>query len=140
MACTRRFQEELHRRGLRLTPQREAVLSALHHLPSPVTADQIHSRASQLRPGVRISTVYRTLDLLQSLGLVALVEKGSRGFLYVHDASETPHLHLHCRSCGQTFTVNLDDVGDLLQLLESRLSFRLELNGNSLQGRCRACQ
>lgn len=140
VACTERFREALNREGLRLTPQRQAVLTSLHQLPPPVTADQVFRKASALRPGVRLSTVYRTLELLQRLGLVALVEKGPRGNLYVHDASETPHLHLHCRHCGTTCKVDFDEIRILLDDFESRFGFRLEVDGNSLVGRCSQCR
>jgi Fur family ferric uptake transcriptional regulator len=135
-----RFRDELHERGLRITPQREAILSALHHLPMPTTAEEIFRQVKEVQPGTRLSTVYRTLELLRSFGLVAALDSGTRSHLYLHDASEAPHIHLHCGKCGKTSTVDLAEVHGLIAHLESRFGFQLQMNGMSLYGTCAQCR
>jgi Fur family ferric uptake transcriptional regulator len=58
----------LRSRGLRLTAQRQLVLEAVHALGHS-TPDQVHARVSETAAGVNITTVYRTLELLEELGL-----------------------------------------------------------------------
>jgi Fur family ferric uptake transcriptional regulator len=69
MACEEVFLQKLRERGFRLTPQREMVLSAMHEIEGLATADQIYGRVQEQSSAVDISTVYRTLDLLQEFAL-----------------------------------------------------------------------
>jgi len=64
----------LRERGLRLTPQRQLILSAIASLQGHISADSVHQQVVEPFPNVNISTVYRTLELLQDLGL----EKGRK--------------------------------------------------------------
>ena len=66
MACESIFLEKLRKSGLRLTPQREMVLSVMHQIEGAATVEEIHSRVRALSTAVDISTVYRTLDLLRA--------------------------------------------------------------------------
>ena len=59
----------LRKRGLRLTPQRQLVLEAVYEL-GHATPDQVHAKVARTAAGVNITTVYRTLELLEELGLV----------------------------------------------------------------------
>jgi Fe2+ or Zn2+ uptake regulation protein len=65
MSCEKAFLERLRERGFRLTPQREMVLAVMHGLDGFCTAEDIYSRVGEISSAVDISTVYRTLDLLQ---------------------------------------------------------------------------
>ena len=78
MACEELFLRSLRDRGFRLTPQREMVLAALHQMESPVSADDLYQKVQQVSTSVDISTVYRTLDLLQSLDFVTSMDVGDR--------------------------------------------------------------
>ena len=61
--------DELRSRGLRLTAQRQLVLEAVYAL-GHATPDQVHAEVAETAAGVNITTVYRTLELLEELGLV----------------------------------------------------------------------
>ena len=78
--------------GYKVTPQRVAVLKAL--------ASEQHQSLEEIRarcPGVGMVTVYRTLDLLGSLGLVRRLDLGD-GARY--EIAEDHHHHMICESCG----------------------------------------
>lgn len=82
--------------GLRVTPQRLAVLDALSHTSHP-TADEIHHVVRSRHPGVGLATVYNTLAALQIHGRIVVVEdrKGRR-----YDLRTDSHPHIRCRICG----------------------------------------
>src|SRR6266550_8271503 len=90
----------LKSRGLRMTPQRRAigaeVMGARGHISPTAVARRVRERV----PGVNPSTVYRTLDLLEELGVLshAHLETGAE----YHKASESQHVHLSCSRCGAT--------------------------------------
>jgi len=74
MSCEQVFFKKLRERGFRLTPQREMVLSIMHQIEGFATAEEIFARVQALSSSVDISTVYRTLDLLQDFHMVACVD------------------------------------------------------------------
>jgi Fur family transcriptional regulator, ferric uptake regulator len=140
MSCERRFQNELHQRGLRMTSQREAILSVLHGFGTTVTAEEVHREAVRLNRTVELSTVYRTLDLLQSVGLVSAVgqEGKLRRFLYV--GQEQPHFHLRCVACGEVQGVDAAEMAALASRLKSKRGFALNVSQATLPGLCRGCR
>lgn len=91
-ACAR-----LRASGLRLTPQRRAVIDALVGDASHPTADEVASRLAERVPGISLSTVYKVLHELSELGLVReLAMQGATRF----DPAEEDHIHVSCGRCG----------------------------------------
>jgi Fe2+ or Zn2+ uptake regulation protein len=108
MACEQVFLRQLRERGFRLTAQREVILSVLHDVEGLVTADEIYSRVRSISSAVDISTVYRTLDLLQELDLVSSVDAGDGQRRYELLGLHGPHLHLVCQACGQVIGADME--------------------------------
>ena len=139
MSCEQVFIQHLRERGFRLTPQRELLLSILHETEGLATAEEIHGLVQQISSSVDISTVYRTLDLLQEFDLVSSVdlEDGQRRFefLGIHGT----HLHLVCQSCGQVTGASLEVARTLHERLRSEYGFQAALEHLSIPGLCRAC-
>src|ERR1700755_2288404 len=93
--------QALRRRGLRVTPQRRAILEALRPA-EPLSADDVHARASAAVPGVSRGTVYATLAELAELGLIAAFGSPDR---VRYETTTAPHQHFRCRQCGRVFDV-----------------------------------
>jgi Fur family ferric uptake transcriptional regulator len=140
MACEELFLKELRKRGFRLTPQREMVLSVLHDIQGHATAEEIYARVQAISSSVDISTVYRTLELLQEFDLVAAfdLEDGQRHYelLGVHG----PHCHLVCRACGKTLGVDQEVVRPLGERLLQEYGFQADLEHLTIPGLCQECQ
>ena len=139
MACEQVFIQQLHERGFRLTPQREAILSVLHEIEKLATADEIYRRVQGLSPAVDLSTVYRTLDLLQELGLVACVETGDDQRRYELVSLHGPHLHLVCQSCGKIIGADLGIARAFSRQIQAEYGFQPTLDQMSVPGLCAAC-
>src|SRR6188474_3078884 len=92
------WHEELRARGYRVTPQRQLVLEAVTRL-GHATPEDICGQVQETARGVNISTVYRTLELLEELGMVTHTHLGHGAPTY-HSATDEDHLHLVCRDCG----------------------------------------
>lgn len=140
MSCQEAFKAKLKERGFRLTPQREIVLDVLHHTLGHVTAEQVFERVQAVSTAVDISTVYRTLELLQELGLVGVIETADGGqrryeLLTVHG----PHVHLRCAACDQETVVGQDEIVSLLDGLAERYGFHPDLEHLVITGLCQAC-
>ncbi|NLE76151.1 MAG: transcriptional repressor [Chloroflexi bacterium] len=140
MSCEKKFIRCLRSHGFRLTPQREMVLSVLHEIEGFATAEEIYQRVQALSASVDISTVYRTLDLLQGFHLVAAVEQvdGQRRYelLGVHG----PHLHMVCRICGEVMGADLEAAQALAATLEQQYGFQVDVEQLGISGICPSCR
>jgi len=128
----------LRERGLRLTAQRQLVLEAVHSL-GHATPDQVHARVAETAAGVNISTVYRTLELLEDVGLVTHTHL-SHGAPTYHAATERQHVHLVCRRCGRIEEVEPAVMSGVAQDLLRDVGFQVDVGHVSFFGRCRECE
>jgi Fur family transcriptional regulator, ferric uptake regulator len=139
MACEQVFIQQLRKRGFRLTPQREMILSVLHEVKGLVTADEIYGRVQSLSTSVDISTVYRTLDLLQELDLVSCIDAGDDQRRYELLGVHGPHLHLVCHACGRVIGADIEIARAFGQQLQAEYGFHPALDHLSIPGLCSAC-
>jgi Fur family ferric uptake transcriptional regulator len=129
--------EVLRAKGLRLTAQRQLVLDAVHEL-GHATPDQVHAKVAQVAAGVNITTVYRTLELLEELGLVTHAHL-SHGAPTYHSVSEAQHIHLVCKSCGELSEIPSGMLTPLAQALDTERGFLLDVGHVALFGVCGKC-
>jgi len=139
MSCKEHFIHQLRARGLRLTPQRELVLTVMHQIEAPSTAEEIYARVHAVSASVDISTVYRTLELFQEFQLVAAFDPGDGTRRYEHLGVEAPHHHLVCRSCGKVIDVALETLHPLVEHLTATSGFIPDATGLTISGLCAAC-
>ena len=99
--------ELLRARGLRVTPQRRAILGAFSHgAEEHLSADEIHARAAAVVPELGRGTVYAALAELTELGLLAA--RGSPEPVR-YETNTRPHQHFRCRLCLRLFDIALAD-------------------------------
>ncbi len=134
MSCTERLTRFLHERGFRITPQRLAILQALHegrHL-SPA---EIYARVRAT--GMTEATVYRTLNFLADNGLVySSLQEGGR---LAYELAEEEHHHLLCRKCGCGTAVEHARLRPLFLELEMETGFRAIGSHVTFWGLCPRC-
>jgi len=140
MSCEQVFFKKLGERGFRLTPQREMILSIMHQIEGFATAEEIFARVQTLCSSVDISTVYRTLDLLQDFHMVACVDPADGQRLYELLSIHGPHLNLVCRSCGKIVEADIDLARPLAVYLQEDYDFQADLNHLAIPGLCLECQ
>jgi Fur family ferric uptake transcriptional regulator len=110
---------ELHEKGLRLTPQRELVLSAVRSL-GHATPEEVAEKVRSTHPGINLSTVYRNLETLENVGLVLHTHLGHGGATY-HAAEELTHLHLVCSDCGEIGDAPIEAAANFVNTLRLML-------------------
>lgn len=93
------WKQVLEARGVRLTPQREAILRYLAGARSHPTAHQVYQAVRANFPHVGKATVYNTLNLMARLGLLTELKREDGAVRYETDIS--PHANLICLRCGQ---------------------------------------
>ena len=140
MSCESVFFKQLRERGFRLTPQREMVLSVMHDMDDFATAEEIFEGVRALSSAVDISTIYRTLDLLQDFHVVATIDPGDGQRRYRLSGVDGSRLYLVCRACGDVSGVELEPVLPLLTFLRESLGFEAELDHLTVPGLCQGCR
>ena len=128
----------LRARGYRVTPQRQLVLEAVTKL-NHASPEQIFAEVHQRATGVNVSTIYRTLELLEQLGLVTHTHLGHGAPSY-HLAAEAQHVHLVCRNCGRVTELPLDVAMPLVTALDEEHGFGADLGHLTVFGTCRDCR
>lgn len=125
--------------GYRLTPQRVAILETLHDAEGHVSADAIYERVRARYPKANRSTVYRTLELLKEIGLVAETDLGEDRLFY-HHIEKGHHHHLTCERCGKVVDVDESIVKPFEELLIRRFGFVADIKHLAIHGHCLDCQ
>jgi Fur family peroxide stress response transcriptional regulator len=92
---------DLRRAGLKLTPQRIAIVRLFAGDDSHPTAQDLFERLRPTFPSMSFATVYNTLDALAGAGLAGIVRlSGKRGDAARFDPNSGPHHHAVCDGCG----------------------------------------
>jgi Fur family ferric uptake transcriptional regulator len=131
------WEAELRARGYRLTPQRQLVLEAVGTLGHG-TPEEIAAAVRRTATAVNISTVYRTLELLEELGLVQHTHLGHGAPTY-SVPSDDDHVHLVCRDCGGVEEVESSVVEDVVRRLSAERGFSVDVGHFAVFGQCRSC-
>ncbi len=131
-------RDRLHARGLRWTPQRRILIDVLARTDGHVTGAELVERCREVDPGTIPSTVYRTLDVLEELGLLSH-SHAADGREEFHVLPTAAHGHLHCIGCGTTWEIGADEADALVETLARRRAFAVDLSHLSIAGRCAGC-
>lgn len=135
-----RFEEilaSLQAGGARVTSARRAVLRALVEADQHVTADDIAAAVQEHLPDVHRSTIYRTLEALEELGVVDHVHLGHGRAVY-HLADDR-HQHLVCESCGTVVEVPDTLFEPLRKRALDGYGFTIQPHHFAVLGRCGPC-
>ena len=123
--------------GMRLTPQRQAVLDLLAERQASFTAIEVFQAARRRHPRLGIATVYRTVDLLRRTGSVRQLAGDARP-AYVRCEPGHHHHHLVCLACGAVEDTDLCGAPSPAEL-KRRYGFRAETHELEVYGTCARC-
>lgn len=137
----RQLLNELLSKGIRLTSQRRAIISAIQEANSHLDAVSLLDRARKREPSINRATVYRTLELLKKLRLIDELDlmhlEGEKHYYEVK--TEGDHIHLACFECGaiQESTSPLFD--HLKEETLRSMGFEIRVARLGLGGFCKTC-
>lgn len=135
---TESWQERLRASGHRLTPQRELVLAAVETL-GHATPDEVYAEVRTHSQSINLSTIYRTLELLNELGLIRHAHLSDRAPTY-HSAAGHEHAHFVCRGCKRTISVGRDEMEQALGELAAQHGFSPDYGHLTVFGTCADCR
>ena len=130
----------LHDRGLKLTPQRRAVLDVIKSSSGHLTPAEIYERVHKRYPSIGLVTIYRTLEVLTSLDLICRVhgEQGCHSYLLRRRSGH--HHHMVCSSCGRVADFTRCDIEELERRVARQTGFKVQGHILELYGTCGTCQ
>jgi Fur family ferric uptake transcriptional regulator len=129
--------DELRARGLRMTPQRRAIVSEVMRTAGHISPASIARKVQSEMPGVNASTVYRTLTLLEEVGVLqhSHLETGAE----YHRSDEAQHVHLTCHRCGRDDALSIAEAERLGALIHRHHGFVADLTHFAITGLCADC-
>jgi Fur family transcriptional regulator, ferric uptake regulator len=135
---SQKWDDTLRASGYRVTPQRQLVLEAVSRLEH-ATPEEIFADVRLTARGVNVSTVYRTLELLEQVGLVTHTHL-SHGAPRYHLAAEAEHVHLVCQHCERVTEVDKATAAPLVAALEQSEGFLTDVGHLTVFGLCSTCR
>ncbi len=135
------FRTILRKNRLKFTAQREAILKTLYEHPEHFTPENLYLLVKQKYPELNtgITTVYRTLNLLEENKLVTSLSFGTQGKKF--ELGNKPHHdHIICEVCGKIVEFEDAQIEELQQKIAKMRGFKLTNHIMQLYGICRKCQ
>jgi len=121
MSKSKGIKESFAGHATRMTVPREAIIEFLSKSKEHMSAKEIYVSLHSAHPGIGLSTVYRTLDMLAEMGMVTKISIGDRQSRYEFRSTDKDdhHHHLICTQCGKII-----DYSEFMAE-ELRVSFQL---------------
>ena len=135
MSCIPLHTKLLRSRGYRMTPQRLAILQALHD-GGHLSPGQIYERIHAI--GMTETTVYRTLEFLARNGVVHPTQVSGGHLTY--ELAGHDHHHLVCRVCGAQLNLEPDSFNDAISLIEHQTGYQVDAGHLTFFGLCPECR
>jgi Fur family ferric uptake transcriptional regulator len=138
MAVTDPWADLVRERGLRLTEPRRRVLAVLakgEHLTPEVLTHLVGRDGGTALPP---STIYRTLQSLEDVGIVTHTHLDHGPATY-HLARPHRHLHVVCRRCRAVLEISTEAADGLVSRILEETGFRADPTHMAIHGHCAAC-
>ncbi|QHW33133.1 transcriptional repressor [Paenibacillus rhizovicinus] len=129
--------EQLKSTGVRMTPQRHAILSFLMHSMTHPTADEIYKSLSPAFPSMSVATIYNNLRLFVEAGLIRELTYGDDSSRFDADLSE--HYHAICRTCRTIVDFDYPPLTDVEAAATKETGFKVEGHRMEIYGQCAGC-
>jgi Fur family ferric uptake transcriptional regulator len=132
----------------RWTVPREAILELMSRTTKHLSAKEIYAALHRMYPGIGLTTIYRTLDLLFQMGLINKfsIGDGQSRFEFKSGEKKGHHHHIICSKCGNIIDYNdfLDEELELVSKTEKHLTkkFNFKVLGHNIEfyGLCEKCR
>lgn len=123
--------------GVRMTPQRHAILSYLLDSMTHPTADDIYRALETRFPNMSVATVYNNLKVFIEIGLVRELTYGDSSSRF--DADMTDHYHALCEECGKISDFEYPPLTDVESIAAEQTGFRVRGRRLEVYGVCPEC-
>ncbi|WP_062238506.1 peroxide-responsive transcriptional repressor PerR [Fictibacillus sp. FJAT-27399] len=130
--------DTLKQSGVRITPQRHAILEHLIKSMTHPTADEIYKSLEGKFPNMSVATVYNNLRVFKEVGLVKELTYGDASSRF--DCVTTEHYHIICEGCGKIVDFHYPGLDEVETLAESVTGFDVGHHRMEIYGTCPDCK
>jgi Fur family ferric uptake transcriptional regulator len=139
MDAIQKFREYIKEKGLRNTPEREAIIDEIFSIHDHFDVDELFLRLRNKKKRVSKASLYRTIPLLIDSGLIKEVYFEDGHLHYEHIYGRTHHCHLRCISCGRIIEFADDEIGAIQSRIGEKYDFEIASHRFELLGYCSQC-
>ncbi len=134
--------------GYKMTQPREIILDVFSRAKKHLSAEDMYMEVYKIYPGIGLTTIYRTLDILINMGMISRHDFGDGRSRYelISDLKGKHHHHLVCLNCGKIIDYSdfIDEEIKLFDKLEKVLSekhnFEIKYHQVGFYGLCDKCK
>ncbi len=128
----------LRQAGYKLTQPRLAVLSVLEENDERLSPHDIHRLGKKIYARLGLVTVYRTLEILDQLGVARRIH--TQGRCHGYARAEDEQHYLVCRRCECVTEFPCDGLDHLIAAVQRKTGYQIDAHLLELIGLCPACQ
>ncbi|SQE66931.1 Peroxide stress regulator PerR, FUR family [Staphylococcus aureus] len=128
----------LRQAGVRITPQRQAILRYLISSHTHPTADEIYQALSPDFPNISVATIYNNLRVFKDIGIVKELTYGDSSSRF--DFNTHNHYHIICEQCGKIVDFQYPQLNEIERLAQHMTDFDVTHNRMEIYGVCKECQ
>lgn len=139
MPTEEKFKHYLQSRGLKFTPERQAILNCVFASDRHFEAEDLLIDMRQHDRRVSKATIYRTLALLVNGGLLREVIFGEKHAHYEHVHDHEHHDHLVCSRCGKIIEFTDERIEKLQDEVCDKHKFNAKTHRLQITGLCKDC-
>lgn len=129
--------DTLKENGVRMTPQRHAILNFLMSSMDHPTADEIYKALEMTFPNMSVATVYNNLRVFKEAGLVTELTYGDASSRF--DANMSEHYHIICRSCGKITDFEHPSLHEVEIKAAKSTGYQVDSHRMEVYGICPSC-
>ncbi len=137
------LKKNLKEKGYKLTPQRRAIVDMIIEKEGEhLTAEEIYDEVKKNCPDIGLATVYRTVLLLEEVGVIYKLDlnDGCSRYELVHSNEEHRHHHLVCNECKRVIEVEDDLLDELENSIQESYGFKILDHSVKFFGVCSECK
>lgn len=134
----RKAIKQLKDNGIRITPQRHAVLEYLVEFKNHPTADEIYKALEGRFPNMSVATVYNNLRVFKETRLIKELTYGDSSSRF--DFTTGEHYHVICEECGKIVDFDFQGLEAVEENAENRTEFFITHHRMELYGFCPECK
>jgi len=133
------FRSLFKEKKLRLSHPRLLIFQELSNASSPLSPLEIYQNLLKKKKKVGLTSIYRSLELFESLGFVFKIVNGSN-VKYKLCELENHHHHIVCKACGNVVELNFCDISDWSKKVTESTGYQVVDHQLNFYGFCKSCK
>ena len=133
------FKSLFKDKKLRLSHPRFLIYQELSNTNVPLSPQELYQSLLKKQKKIGLTSIYRSLDLFESLGMVFKIINGS-SVKYKLCESEDHHHHIVCKACGDVVELNFCDISNWSKKVTESTGYQVTDHQLNFYGLCKACK